>query len=219
MIFSEVEGHASLTKAVQSIPSNSRFVVCGASEEKTYLDEQYESSEDSIESILAASKRIDVEAWFKARRAELEQAFGVDLIQNEGEWPATPPARQGFTLASDITTGEPLSHVIGATMKVDHSWQIPAHFKYGGWNDCPAPEVHCALWKYWEEKYGAKIIGVSHDVLEAIVERPPTTNDEAMTLAWEQYLYCYDIVDQGLESIANLASTILEHEYWFFWWD
>jgi hypothetical protein len=28
-----------------------------------------------------------------------------------------------------------------------------------------------------------------------------------------------DIVDQGCESISNLAATLLNSPYWYFWWD
>ena len=40
-----------------------------------------------------------------------------------------------------------------------------------------------------------------------------------MDLAWEQYLYCQDIVVQGCETIANLAATLLNSPFWYFWWD
>jgi hypothetical protein len=40
-----------------------------------------------------------------------------------------------------------------------------------------------------------------------------------MQLAMEQYLYCADIVDQGVESVANLATLLLKQKVWYFWWD
>jgi hypothetical protein len=38
-------------------------------------------------------------------------------------------------------------------------------------------------------------------------------------LAQAQYVYCPDIVDQGVESIEALAATLLGDPRWFFWWD
>ena len=40
-----------------------------------------------------------------------------------------------------------------------------------------------------------------------------------MELAWEQYWYCTDLVEHGHGSIANLAATLLDAPYWYFWWD
>ncbi|WP_444913404.1 DUF4253 domain-containing protein [Microbulbifer sp. PAAF003] len=83
---------------------------------------------------------------------------------------------------------------------------MPSHFKYGGWNECPEAELHCAIWKYWQEKYGTQIVELSNDVIEAHITNPHKTKEGAMQLAWEQYLYCYDIVDQNLETISNLGA-------------
>jgi hypothetical protein len=38
-------------------------------------------------------------------------------------------------------------------------------------------------------------------------------------LAREQYLYCSDIVWQGVGSVSNLSKTLLNSNYWYFWWD
>jgi hypothetical protein len=66
---------------------------------------------------------------------------------------------------------------------------------------------------------GAEIAGVSGDVIECIVANPPRDKEQSMNLAWEQYLYCQDIVVQGRETISNLAATLLNSPYWYFWWD
>ncbi len=60
---------------------------------------------------------------------------------------------------------------------------------------------------------------MSADVIEMRVARPPTTREDAMALANEQYAYCEDIVHQGVESLSNLAATLLNGTVWFFWWD
>lgn len=143
----------------------------------------------------------------------------MDLSDNEGDWLGEPDVKQGFCLATDISTGKPIKDLTALKMNVIDSWMIPAQLKYGGWNDCPSPEIHCAVWKFWQERYGAEIIGVSGDVIEAYVRNPPKTKEEAMELAWQQYLYCTDIVDQGVETVSNLAAAILNHNLWFFWWD
>lgn len=218
MKFINVDGPASLSMALSSVNNNEKFIVCGAEEEREYLNEQIETASFKVAEIANKALSIDVEAWFEQRKvALLDECHDIRLL--EGTYQNELPNKQGFTLNLDIATGEQLKEVIGTRLIISEPWQIPACFNYGGWNDCPPAEVHCAIWKYWEEKYGAKIIGVSHDVIEAVVEKPPTNQQEAMQLAWQQYLYCFDLVEQGVENVANLASAIINHQYWFFWWD
>jgi hypothetical protein len=40
-----------------------------------------------------------------------------------------------------------------------------------------------------------------------------------MTVAKEQYIYCADIVDQGVGDISTLAATLIGQNWWSFWWD
>ncbi len=63
----------------------------------------------------------------------------------------------------------------------------------------------------WEERFGTEIVCVGHDTLEFEVTRSPVTR--------EQYLYCPDIVDQGVGDVLPLAATLLGASKWFFWWD
>lgn len=219
MKFITLNSASAFTDAVASISTTERIVVCGSEEDKDYITENLEHSNRSTDKIINKSSSIDVQAWFKSRKEELVAEPELSLAETEGEWRGESDAKQGFTLTFDMLSGQPHASVVGASIATDASWKIPAHFKYGGWNDCPQPELHCAIWQYWQEKYGAQIVGVSNDVIEAYIENPPTTKEEAIELAWEQYLYCYDIVDQGMETIANLGASIINHHAWYFWWD
>jgi hypothetical protein len=136
-----------------------------------------------------------------------------------GAWPSEAPARPGFTLPRDPLSGEPLPAVLVARLEVEAPWHLPARFGYGGWNECPPPEVHCALWQRWLGAYEAHIVGMSHDVIEARVLAPPRTQEQCIALAWEHYSYCSDIVLQGTETISQLAAALQDHDVWYFWWD
>jgi len=91
--------------------------------------------------------------------------------------------------------------------------------RFGGWNECPSPEVHVALMRLWQERFGAEVVGITRDVVEMRVERPPTNKVDALRLAKQQYLYCQDIVDQGTQTLESLAAVLLGGTSWFFWWD
>lgn len=216
MQFEELSAGEALKQAMDSVGRPDRVVVCGSPDEVVLLEESAEDAEQSPQEILEAARKINVAEWFREREAEI----GKDRadVLDEDEWPGWIDTG-GLTLPNDVLTGEPLPSVAVARLQVRAPWEIPAYFQHGGWNDCPMPEVHCAVWKDWHEKYGAHIVGVSHDIIEAVVERPPMEPEEAMRLAWQQYLYCTDRVDQGAESVVNLAAELFLAGTWYFWWD
>jgi len=62
-------------------------------------------------------------------------------------------------------------------------------------------------------------MGLSGDVMELEAARKPSTKEEALRLAQEQYWFCYDIVEQGVGTIENLAGGLMASNIWCFWWD
>lgn len=205
-------------KAIDSKDSSERLLVCGSLSERAFIEENFEVALEEPSEIVNASLNIDAGKWFLARKAEMEEEWG-DLSDTEGGWPGEISNKQSFTLDQDILSGKPLPEVLAIKLTVKEQWHIPAYLKFGGWNDCPLTDVQCSIWKYWQEKYGAVIVGAGHDVVEAFVSRPPKTKEEAMRLAWEQYLYCCDIVDQGVETVGVLAALLMNGDKWYFWWD
>jgi hypothetical protein len=104
-------------------------------------------------------------------------------------------------------------------IRVNHSWEVPAYLGFGGWNECPPPELHVAALREWRREYQAIPICMTADVLECMVGKPPRTEPEAMKLAARQWIFCDDIVSQGTQSIRGLAMEIYRTANWFFWWD
>ncbi|HYP21295.1 MAG TPA: DUF4253 domain-containing protein [Chloroflexia bacterium] len=153
------------------------------------------------------------------RRAVLEQL----LREKAGEWPENAEPHNYFSIPYEWTDGykrfKPLRTVRVALVPTRASWEVPAYLKFGAWNDCPQPEEHVAILKRWHAQYGAQVVGLTHDVLEVGVTRPPNSKLSAFNLAREQYGYCSDLVDQGDGGILDLAATLLDASVWYFWWD
>jgi hypothetical protein len=76
-----------------------------------------------------------------------------------------------------------------------------------------------AAMRTWRDRYGAELIGMSSDTLNLRVATRPKTRQEALALARDHYVYCTDIVDQGLQTYSALAASLMANEWWFFWWD
>jgi hypothetical protein len=195
----------------------------------------------SVAQIIADSEDIDADRWFddtaKARREDLEQCwaeekeyqpdFQVDrdildplTLAEIGEWndERIEPDDE-YTIPFNIRNGEAIPKVAVALIPTVVSWQVFAFIKFGNWNACPTPAAHIAIAKKWYRQYGAEVVGISNDVVEMRVTKPPLDRDTAFALAQKQYIYCEDIVSQGTGTLMKLASALLDSNIWYFWWD
>lgn len=190
-------------------------VIMGGPDDIVLLMENLELSGDSSEQILDKSAGITLPDWFDKRAAQVEEHYEAP----DGEWPTNGAPNQKLSVHLDVLSKKPKEQVVIGEIPFAESWKVPAYLKLGGWNECPLPEEHVAILKRWHEQYGAEIACVTGDIIECTVARPPANQQEAMTLAREQYVYCPDIVDQGVETIENLGATLLNANVWYFWWD
>jgi hypothetical protein len=71
----------------------------------------------------------------------------------------------------------------------------------------------------WEFRFDAYLVGLGTDTLTLAVGRPPRDLDAALAIAAEHYAFCSDNIDQGAESIAEYAPTLVDAPRWDFWWD
>ena len=190
-------------------------VIMGGPDDIVLLMENIELSEDSTEQILDKSTGVALPEWFDKRAAQDEEYYRFP----DGEWPTNGGPDLELSVHLEVLSRKPKKKVIIGMIPVAETWKVPAYLKVGGWNECPLPEEHVAIFKRWHEQYGAEIACVTGDVIECTISRPPANKQDAMTLAKEQYVFCPDIVDQGVETIENLGATLLNAPVWYFWWD
>lgn len=165
---------------------------------------------------IARSAQLSPDQWFADRRQD-EDEYLLDESQDEVHPAGTSPMTQ-LTIGHDHR-GRPKPEVFIATVPTTDSSAIPVFMRFGDWNACPPPHVHMAMARYWRDRFGAEIATLSSDVMEFTVSRPPSDDAQALELAWQQYLYCADIVDQGVGSVATLAQALRHSTRWYFWWD
>lgn len=166
----------------------------------------------------AASIRID-ELLSQFRQGCLDPDNPNDTGPEEGELIENAEPTRPFYSCFDSLSRKAHPRVwIGLFPTVD-GCEVPAHLGFGNWNACPKPHEHVAVLKHWAHGYGAELVAVTSDIIELRTVRRPSTRDEALLLAREQFYYCTDIVDQGVGSIATLAKVLMEDDFWFFWWD
>lgn len=99
-------------------------------------------------------------------------------------------------------------------------WEIFAWLPFGGWNECPDTGRLMSITKKWYEQYEAIPAVMTHDVLEFLLPAP-VTEDKAMELVKEQYLWCPDCIESVGDDFtpAILAAILTRSRVWSFWWD
>ena len=178
-----------------------------------------EAEERTPQDVIHQGEAMNVPAWFVEREKNWagEEPDG-GLGGYHGDWPLGDQASHSFYVPANYKLGKESALYFGL-FPAHEGWEVPAHLRWGGWNECPFAEEHVGVLKYWHERYGAELVCATHDIIEMQVARPPKTREEALQLATEQFLYCEDIVTQGLETLERLASTLLGGAVWYFWWD
>lgn len=136
-----------------------------------------------------------------------------------GPWPKLDPQPEGLISLDAWDTGQPYETVYITILPTENAWEAPLYLRFGGWNANPMPEIHAAAFRQWADGFGAVPVVMQSDVIEIYVERRPPTRDAARALAREQFLYCADIVDQGVGDMSMLAALLHKGSFWYFWWD
>ncbi len=136
-----------------------------------------------------------------------------------GTWPSKAEPQNELYRLQDLQRGGRIRRAHIVVLPTADATEAPAWLRFGGWNDCPAPEYLVAALRDWRDRYGAVPVVISSDVMEVMVSRRPESREEALDLAIEQYRVCEDIVVQGTQTISALAATLAISDFWFFWWD
>jgi hypothetical protein len=147
-------------------------------------------------------------AEFGAYDEELREQMGAfPGLAAPGPEPAEDPAEQVFAaLEIDSLALVPVQRPADALAAI--GWM-------GAVNSFTPVELVPYL-RSWEERFDARVVALGFDTVHVAVARPPAETDKA---AAEVYMFCPDIVHQGIGSVEELAATMIPSPYWYFWWD
>lgn len=148
------------------------------------------------------------------------------------EWPQQETAtRTKFSVLDDYDfylredapaeyTGPRLyERIVILLLPTTKGWEAPAYLFFGGFNDCPPPEVHVAMAKWGFQRYGAEV-AVIHErgFIEMECHRPPANRADALTLARDLKTYA-EQVSVDAKTLGVLASALKSGSVWHLWWD
>ncbi|BFU45814.1 DUF4253 domain-containing protein [Krasilnikovia sp. MM14-A1004] len=76
-----------------------------------------------------------------------------------------------------------------------------------------------AVLRDWEDRFGARLIGLGFDTLDLSVAAPPVGREHALRVAAEHFAFAPDNITQGSGSLAEYADELVDATRWSFWWD
>ncbi|WP_203716381.1 DUF4253 domain-containing protein [Asanoa siamensis] len=87
-----------------------------------------------------------------------------------------------------------------------------------------SPGALSAVLRTWEDRFGARVLGVGSGTLWVSVAAPPTTLDHAARVAVEHFAFCPEVEPPEERSdqpsdFLHYAATIMHRPLWRFWWD
>jgi Domain of unknown function (DUF4253) len=146
-----------------------------------------------------------------------------------GPWPAKAYAEEKLAVASawdfELDAGAakpggrvPLPLVYIAVLTGADAAEAPAQLLWGDWNDVPDSATLVAALRSWRARYGAELIGISHDTWSLTIARPPQDRGEALALAREMVALCANLLDE-VRTLQGQAALTLENDWWNLWWD
>lgn len=144
--------------------------------------------------------------WFfpaKSARPSASAAMAAGDAYAARYLAAHPRARLGLVAA------ESGAHALAAV-----GWQGPLNYD----NDTGK---FAAVVVSWQERFGARVVGVDGSSLDLSVAAPPMSHADALAVASEHYAFCPDNIWQGSDpyTIAAYAEQLVNASAWSFWWD
>ncbi len=170
----------------------------------------------STKEFIKFSEDIDVEKFFNSKRSyyDFMQEYQVPL----GDF-SLETANDYLNEYIDLDTSHPFDEILILEIPTRKPWEIPGYIPMGGYNECPAPDTQIAVSEYWYRNYRAVPTVITANSIEFMVEIPPQNFQDAEKLAYEQYLFCNEVVSDGAGSLRKLASVLKDSTVWSFWWE
>ena len=152
----------------------------------------------------------------------LLRRFAGDRTDEDGGDPVrrgpVPEVEADARTPEQIVTGSE-THTTLLLVPARASWVVPELL---GWDGAVNHDVeggeHSAVLGRWAGLFGAELFGLTRDVLQLLITRPPVDERSRLEAAAELYAYCPDVVDQGVETLEALTPMAASREWWL-WWD
>jgi len=164
---------------------------------------------------LLSAKPVNAKKWLSKSMKDLEESGMLDEDEYSDYDDMYDDEEDEENEDHEFSIDDDEDHII-AKIPTTRPWEVFAWVPFGGWNECPDPDVMMAVSKHWYEKYGAVPATIASDTLEFSAK--PVDKKQAKQLAKEHCAFCPDIVLSG-GYIDEVIDALTKSTVWFFWWD
>jgi hypothetical protein len=223
------------------------LVLLGNNSDHCELDKKFKgpnARDLQFKYLLNEAESIEINKWFEHQLANewwLEPLEEYEFDENDPDarkdhwwvrdnWQEMMPIKIAEYGEPGIKSRDPMGDFLNTTEELNYSiipvekaWMIPCYLNCGNWNDVTDAAHMAALFKYWEEKYGAEFCFMARNGNFGFrVARPPQTMEDAMLLAIEHHIFCaYSLYDSndGVNGMKDMVHFLLGNRGWHFWFD
>ncbi len=210
-----------------------------------FYHEAPDAKDVSPQALLRLAGSVDVDAFIEALAEEREGHFGIDeamaleIVATQHACGISPSRED--VLQAGIETHRELDHwlmhwesahglpadpALGRhdwfeqdpaallLLPVANPWDSLAYLHWFG-SSQPGAQYFIALGRRWHQHHGAELVAHYGTMLQCLVSRPPTTLDEAWSLAREHDLAAPCTLALPGISLRHHALGLIDHDRWF----
>ncbi|PGZ93518.1 hypothetical protein COE51_23680 [Bacillus pseudomycoides] len=82
----------------------------------------------------------------------------------------------------------------------------------------PLPLYQSLIFKHWQDQYEITLLAVSDDTWIVQAGKCPETQEEALRLAKDHFIYCHYVLE-SYPTLGHYTDYLMKHDVWYFWWD
>ena len=160
---------------------------------------------------------------WRAHRKENPNAPDLTLFDRLTPPTDRPPKEDGPWLLKDFVWPS-MERVLWDEVAIvlvptPHPHEVPVYLDWGNWNDVPPSVDLASVALHWQERHGARLIGVGNDQLEFSIAQRPSDFAQAAGVFREHFLFGPDPVEFKPEALARYSAELIDADTWVFWFD
>lgn len=184
--------------------------IAGIMEENIkFMLEDYNSFDNFINECLKGYKNFNINNFFSDRELYYDEQEKFEVLDGDSI----------YKFNGILNFNDNVKKIYLAEIPTVNPYEVMAYIPMGGFGECPDNITHVAIAKLWYNEYKAVPFAVGSDGLIFKCDKIIKNEEALEKLALEQYLYCGNIIWQGVETLNNLKNALSDALYWHFWWN
>lgn len=184
--------------------------IAGVMEENIkFILEDYGSFYNFTKKCLKEYKNFNINDFFCKRKLYYDSQEKFEILDGDSI----------YEFNENLNFNDNVKKIYLGEVPTRNPYEVMAYIPMGGFGDCPDNITHISIAKLWYDEYKAVPFVISSDGLIFKCDETIKGEKDLETLAFQQYLYCGNIIWQGVETLNNLKNILSYSKFWHFWWN